>query len=134
MLNMEIASTAENERGRDFEESINHETAVLRRRVDPWIGLDRLVGADSYFASLETAKVLYNVELRFLGVVKTSTKQYPMKDLSEIELQHRGQHLSLGTMNDSRNCFLMALVWLDRERRYFISPSQLLFLGYLTKQ
>ena len=41
--------------------------------------------ADSYFASVAAAKALKSIGLRFIGVVKTATKEFPLKHLSGIE-------------------------------------------------
>ena len=52
--------------------------------------MDRIVCADSYFASLTAAEELWNHGLRFIGVIKTATRKFPMAYLSNIESQNRG--------------------------------------------
>eukprot|EP00171_Calliarthron_tuberculosum_P023174 IDg23174t1 len=46
-----------------------HGTAITRRPADPWMQANRIICADSYFASVETARALANVGIRFIGVV-----------------------------------------------------------------
>ena len=46
----------------------------------------RGVCADSYFASVTTAQTLMGLGLRFIGVVKSATRKFPMKHLSSLEL------------------------------------------------
>lgn len=69
---------------------------------------------------------------RFIGVVKTATKQFPMDHLSKVVLQNRGDAVALvakppegehGPADPRDNFNLLAYVWLDRQRRYFIATS-----------
>ena len=57
--------------------SLLHGTSVLKHVVSPWFGSNRIVCADSYFASVGAAKELYRNGLRFIGVVKTAKKGFP---------------------------------------------------------
>ncbi|KAI2508605.1 Transposase IS4 [Fragilaria crotonensis] len=99
----------------DNEESLLHGTNVLKHVVSPWFGTNRIVCADSYFASVGAAKELYRNGLRFIGVVKTATRGYPKTFLTSVEL------LRSNATEDSPE--LGAMVWMDRERRYFISTA-----------
>lgn len=54
----------------------NHGTRVLMKLAEPWSGSGRHVCADSYFASVDRATILYRNGLRFSGVVKTATEQF----------------------------------------------------------
>ena len=81
---------------------------------------DRIVCADSYFASKKTAEAFEKVGMGFLGVVKTATKEFPMAYLSGLELQNRGDYKGVHTLDDEGNKKLGAFVWMDRNRRYFI--------------
>lgn len=56
----------------------------------------------------------------FVGVVKTAPRRYPMKYLSSIELANRGDRAALFHCRDGKD-LLLSLVWVDRDRRYFIS-------------
>ena len=59
---------------------------VLRFLSSPWDHKDRLICADSYFASVTTVEELEKLSLRFIGVVKTATKKFPMAYLDYLEL------------------------------------------------
>ena len=54
---------------------------------------------------------------RFIGVVKTATKRFPMKALAEKELHTRGDRYGLVTMDGYKKESLLAFVWMDRQRR-----------------
>ena len=55
-----------------------HSCKVLKELIEPWYHTHRVVCADSYFASVSTAKELMRLGMRFIGVVKTASKQLPM--------------------------------------------------------
>ena len=123
ILKLEVVSTADDERRRAYEGTANHGTTVLRRLVEPWQGTNRTVCADSYFASVQSAVTLLKLGLHFTGVVKTVTRGFPLKFLSERELTGRGQHISMVSDVDGGYGELLALVWVDRNRRYLISTT-----------
>ena len=87
--------------------------------VRPWVNTNRLVCGYSYFASVGAALS----GLRFIGVVKTSTKKFPMKHLSEIEMQSRGERSGCVMNGNEGEPSLLAFVWMSRDRRYFISSA-----------
>ena len=58
--------------------------------------------------------------LKFIGVVKTTMKMFPMKNLQSIELEKRGDRVGLVRRKEEGDCDLLAFAWMDRERRYFI--------------
>eukprot|EP00977_Amphora_coffeiformis_P024562 scaffold16228_cov210-Amphora_coffeaeformis.AAC.1 len=107
----------------DMEGSLNHGTKIIKYLVAPWARSNRVVVADSYFASVQTEQELFKMGLRFIGVVKTATKGFPMKQLTSAQFGGRGQwtsfiHIGDGTSADPD---LLAFAWVDRNRRYFIS-------------
>jgi len=59
--------------------------------------------------------------LRFIGVVKTGTKGFPLGALSVLPLEERGEHVSYVHTTADGVTDMMAVLWVDRERRYFIS-------------
>ena len=65
---------------------------------------------------------MYREGLKFIGVVKTATRKYPMKHFQAIELQKRGDRVGLvrRKKDGEGECDLLAFAWMDRERRYFI--------------
>jgi len=61
--------------------------------------------------------------LRVVGVVKNSTTRYPMAALSMLEVPFRGSSASLYHRDAAGQIDLMAAMWVDRDRRYFISTT-----------
>jgi Transposase IS4 len=103
--------------------SLLHGTQVLKHVVSPWFGSNRIVCADSYFASVGAAKELFRLGLRFIGVVKTATRGFPKTYLTGVELNNRGDFLALKASATADSPEYGAMVWMDRERRYFISTA-----------
>ncbi|KAG7344517.1 transposase IS4 [Nitzschia inconspicua] len=104
-------------------------TRVAKYLVEPWARTDRIVCGDSFFASVATAKELKSMGLRFIGVVKNASSHYPMTWLSSVELSNRGDHKGLVHLDNDGNPDMMSFVWVDRERRYFISNCSSLVEG-----
>ena len=123
LLALEITKSAEQTAQRSYEDTMQHGTATVLRLVEPWFHTNRLVCADSFFASVATAQKLWEVGLRFTGVVKTATRHFPLSYLSHLEMAAKGEHNCLVSKGKDDDHSLMALCWLDRERRYFISTT-----------
>ena len=98
-----------------------HGTIVMKKLVAPWRNSGRMVCADSYFASVTCAIAMRDMGLRFIDVVKTTTKQYPHHYLSTVELPEKGDHKGVLNIEPTTLYTLLAFVWVDREHRYFIS-------------
>ena len=112
------------------EDGIPHGTHILKYLTLPWANSRRGVCADSYFASVTSAEELMKIGLRFIGVVKNATKKFPMQYLSSIELlEGRGQYVGVTRKGDDDKDAMMAYVWMDRDRRYFISTASTLEPG-----
>ena len=94
-----------------------HGTQVLLSLILPQANSDRVVCADSYFASVGAAETLKRIGLRFIGVVKTATKRFPMKHLSQIELENGGDRRELIMYNNISKPSLLAFCWMDRDYR-----------------
>ena len=106
-----------------------YDTKVLLGSILPWANYDYVVCADSYFASVGAVETLKRIGLRFIGVVKTATKRYPMKHLSQIELENRGDRRGLIMYDNDSKPSLLAFCWMDRDRRYFIASGSSLSPG-----
>jgi hypothetical protein len=111
------------------ENGLAHGTRVIKVLVLPWVRSGRLVVADSYFASVATAEELYRLGLRFTGVVKTTTRRFPMKELGSTELFNRGDRRSLLSLDANGTPWIPEFVWMDRDRRYFVSTASSLAPG-----
>ena len=57
-------------------------TRVMKQLVAPWRNIGRVVCEASYFASVPCEIEMRDMGLRFIGVVKTATKQYQQHYLS----------------------------------------------------
>jgi len=125
MLRLSVVTSAEHQRavGTNADGGVPHGAAVLKRLVAPWAGTQRLVCADSNCASVTAATELLAMGLRFIGVVKTATPGYPMSALSALEVDTRGDHATFTHSTPEGTMKLMALMWVDRERRYFVSST-----------
>jgi hypothetical protein len=62
-------------------------------------------------------------------VVKTATKRFPLKHLSGLELRDRGDCVGLVSKGIDGQPSLLAFVWMDRNRRYFIATGSCLQAG-----
>lgn len=116
MLRLRLVTTAADEHANTpaAEAGIAHGGAILMRLVQPWAGSGRIVCADSYFASLDTAQFLLAAGMRFIGVVKTAHRKCPMASLSSREVQSSGSHLSIVHKDGSGRPDIMAVMWVDR--------------------
>lgn len=129
MLNLKVVTTAEHRREADATYNTGEDVAhphgmvVAKQLVANCVGTQRIICADSFFASVATAMVLLAAGLRFIGVVKTATSGYPMASLSVIPLWARGQHASYIHVNAAGLKDTMAVLWVDRERRYLIATA-----------
>ena len=104
------------------EQEALHGAKVLLNLVFPWKDTNRIVCADSYFASVPGARLLHKNGLRFIGVVKTATREYPMQYLTDKVLGQRGDWRAVKVCKENDDdTDLVAFVWMDRDRRYFIS-------------
>ena len=90
-------------------------TNVLKYLVEPWLNTNRLVCADSYFASVGCAEMLLKANTRFIGVVKTASRTFPQQYLNNIELSDKGEYSGVVSHNQLRAPDVMAFVWMDRE-------------------
>jgi len=82
----------------------------LHRLVGPWAGTGRIVCADFYFASVEAALSLKAAGLRFIDVVKTAHRRFPMAALAAREPGERGHWVSMVLNGASRSPEVMAVL------------------------
>ena len=123
MLRLSIVTTAEHRQGAATtnDGDLPHGAIVLKHLVAPWAGTKRIVCADSYFASVTAARQLLGMGLRFIGVFMTATRGYRMGALSVIPLEAWGQHVAYTHSTADGVTYMMALLSVDKERRYFIA-------------
>ena len=111
-------------------QAVPHTAAILWKLILPWTPTNRIVCADSYFASVPAAKLLSRHGLQFIGVVKTATRNYPMTYLQSVKLNQRGNRKGLLSFTVlPGDPTMLAFVWMDRQRRYFIATASSLKAG-----
>ena len=122
IMRLRIVNSAKNEEDQKYDrDNLTHGTKVLKELVMPWANKDRIICADSYFTSMPDAEELWKHGLRFIGVIKTATRQFTMVYLSTIEFHNWGDMSGLLTRPvDTMKPVLGHLFWMDRNRRYFI--------------
>lgn len=129
MPNLKVVTTAEHRRAPDatgdtgVDGAHPHGTVVAKQLVADWAGTQRIACADSYFARVATAKGLLAMGLRLIGIVKTAARGYPTASLSDIPLGARGQHASYIHVNAAGLTDMMAVLWVDWERRNSIPTA-----------
>jgi Transposase IS4 len=117
MIWLRLVKTAEEEasnHGEDHQDHLPHGAQVLRWLVSPWANSDWIVCADSYFASVTAALELKKIGLRFIGVVKTATRRFPMAYLQGLELQKQGDRKGLIMKEGGR--YISPLICVDGSR------------------
>ena len=122
MLQLTIVKAAEHNARHN---TLPHGTNVLMELTAPWhnSSVPRRVVADSFFSGVVTMESLAAVGLSLTGVVKTMTKKFPMNYLKNVVLPTRGSHHAVCCYNEDGSVKAVACVWVDRERRYFISKG-----------
>lgn len=125
MLRLSVVTSAEYSRAVDdtHDDALPHGTHVLKRLVAPWAGTQRVVCADSYFASVTAATELRAMGLRFIGVVKTAIRGYPMQALSTLEATAREDHATYFHSTAEGVVDRIAVTWVDRDCRFFIASA-----------
>jgi Transposase IS4 len=107
-----------------------HGCNVLYDLVKPWANTNAIVVADSYFASVQLAIRLMSIGMRFIGTIKTATKEFPMKVLGAKPMMGgKGDRYGLLSKDVATGTDLLAVLWIDRDRRYFISTVSSLSAG-----
>ena len=127
MMQIKIVETAEEEdtHAREDQDGMLHGTSVMINLLKPWHhDGERVVCGDSYFASVSAVTEMKKVGIRFIGVIKTATKQFPMAYLSSQEVIERGNSHALYTKDQDGEVELLAVMWVDRDRRYFVANTE----------
>lgn len=125
MLLLEVVKSPDDDSRRDIDDGMPYGTAVTIRLVESWWYTQRIVCGDSYFASVETARVLWTMGLRFIGVVKTAHQGFPHSHLSATPMDGRGKWVSMTHHSDTCELDIGAVLWEDRERRYFVTTCEI---------
>ena len=87
-------------------------TAQLLCLTEPWNGSERVISADSTFASVTTAIACMKNGMHFTGLVKTATQMYPKKYMDDMEFPELGDDVTLVANVEDHN--ITALAWGDK--------------------
>jgi Transposase IS4 len=114
-----VKGHAEQDDSRSEAEKFNFGTAVLLKLIEPWNHSSRFVCADSYFSSAQTALACKERRIKYIGAVKTATREYPMAYLGQYVLGAKGSRHGLLAKDENGHPEFLAFVWADRDRWYF---------------
>lgn len=123
MLRLKLVKGTQVDNNDAEDEIVPHGGMILYNLLLPWRGTGRLAVGDAYFASVATAHKLLSIDFKFIGTVKQCYRRFPMKVLSEQELQSRGSFCSMIHKDDRGIIEMLALAWRDRSRHYFVSTA-----------
>ena len=103
----------------------NNGTNVLVELAAPWKGKERIICANCHFASVDAAKTLLQMNLRFTGVVKTATSRFPIGYLNRQPLYDKGDSIFVMTnvTFNGQERQIGGILWLDRTRRTFVTTA-----------
>lgn len=107
----------------DFTEKISHITPLTLHLVRPWLRTNLVVCEDPYSASVQRAEVLLRYGMRFTGMVKSAVKDFLTYFLASKELTRRGDNIPMMYINEYSGKSLMAILWMNRERRLDVSSG-----------
>ena len=118
-MQLSILKSANNEEEQQSDEdNLPHVKKLLKKLVMPWANTNMIFCADSYLESVPTAEELWKHGLRFIGVIKTETLQFPIAYLSNIEFQNCGDMSGFLTIPvDRMNPVLGDFFLADQDRR-----------------
>jgi hypothetical protein len=102
------------------DEDLGHGCKIMLHLLCYWSSAKcHIVPANSYYASVQAACRLFDLNFRFIGVIKTATKLFPKAYLGKMELPIRGTMAALTAVHDGVQ--LLAFVYCDHDHHYFIS-------------
>ena len=121
LCRLSIVKHEADENNKKTDDTGNVGTNTVIKLTQPWHKSGRIIVGDSAFSSVNTAVQLHKLKLGYIGVVKQATKYYPMEPFQRTILPEKGQYVGMTTTVD--NATIMAYVWSDRDRRFFVSTA-----------
>ena len=100
IIRLKLVKEGADDRKYDNDKDVAYVIEVLLELLSPWINTQRIVCADSHFKSVTAVEFLYENEMKFIGVVKTATRKFPMGYLAVRELENRGYLYGLVRQED----------------------------------
>lgn len=121
MMRLEIQESKEEMGRKRYVDAVESKgTACVLRLTEPWQNTGRIVYGDSAFASVWTAVNLRQRGLNFIGLVKTASKEYPMKYFKGQPIAPRSG-VSLYLKANRSGHQLNAVGWYDKTIKTIIS-------------
>ena len=127
ILKLEIMEGKEANRKKDYFQQYGEGTAVTLRLTKEYYGSGRVVHADSAFSLVKTLLALQERGLYFMGMVKTTHKEYPLaylqswgKGQEDEAVPARGDFCLLETQAENGIPFY-ALGWANKKMKTIVS-------------
>lgn len=132
MVRLEINEGKTRMATKKWQSQLGAGTATTLRLTQPWHGTGRLVVGDSWFGSVKTAVQLHKQGLYFLGIVKTATKDFPMKAIKDRCPEDRGGTICAKATVE--NTDLLSVAWKDKKIHTFIGSCSTTLEGTPAKK
>lgn len=118
MIGMEINEGKDSMIEKKLQKELGAGTATVVRLTEPWHGTGRIVLGDSWFGSVNTAVQLKKRGLYFIGMVKTATRNYPLKEGTKRCPETRGSFTA--AVATYEEVPLVSIFWRDRKVHTFV--------------
>jgi hypothetical protein len=121
-LQIELMEGKEAMQAKEFSDEHKSTTACMMRLTKHLFNTGRTVCGDSWFASVTNAMQLKKNGLFFIGPLKTATRHFPAKWLSELGAQlKRGEWIT--KVADVAETKVIALAWRDSTLKTFVATT-----------
>lgn len=121
MLRMEINEGKDLMKEKKWQAELGAGTATLLRLSEPWFYTGRIVVADSWFGSVKASENLLKNGLYFMGMVKTATRNFPIKELISRCPLDRGSYIhAIAKVGEIKSDFI-AMAWRDKKVHTLVS-------------
>lgn len=102
-------------------QSLQRNTALFCTLVRPCFGPSSLVCGDSFFESVGKTEELHRCWPKFIQVVSTAHRKFPLSHTSQMPMSCRFQHRKMVSKDSNCKVRMEEIVWVDKERRYFMT-------------
>jgi hypothetical protein len=124
MLRLELQEGKSRMQDLPLQKELGAGTAVTLRLTEPWWGSNRDVVGDSWFASVKTVKECAGRGLNFSGVVKTATREFPMKYLKE-ELEPKAEGSTVQVTHEENGAVtVIAMGWKTKHGNKYLAARR----------
>jgi len=121
MLRMELHEGQEVMSTKPHQKELGAGTGTLLRLTEPWYGSGRVVVGDSWFGSVKATDQLFERGLHFIGMVKTATRNYPLKEMKRRCPNTRGASIRATAQLDAGKQVILAMAWTDKKVHSLVS-------------